>query len=66
MYLCTYSMYLCIIYPAFVASRFPRSVYTLKCFVYIFQYIDVLTCVIYMYNCTRLNSKDDWIYSCLP
>ena len=30
----------------------------------VFRYIDALTCVIY--NCTRLNSKDDWSYSCLP
>ena len=40
-----------------------RDVYALKCSVYS-QYIDVLTCVIYNY--TRLNSKDDWSYSCLP
>ena len=57
------SIYVCIIYPAFVAPWFPRSVYALKCSVYS-QYIDVLTCVIYNY--TRLNSKDDWSYSCLP
>ena len=28
-----------------------------------FQYIEVLMCVIYMYNCTRLNSKAGWSYS---
>ena len=28
----------------------------------VFRYIDVLMCVIY--NCTQLNSKDDWSYSC--
>ena len=42
-YLCTY---VCIIYPAFVAPWFPRSMYALKCSVY-----DMLTCVIY--NSTR-------------
>ena len=25
---------------------------------HVFQYIDMLTCMIY--NCTQLNSKDDW------
>ena len=33
-------MYLCIIYPAFVASWFPRSVYTLKYSIY----FSILTC----------------------
>ena len=36
------SIYVCIIYPAFVAPWFPRSVYALKCSVY-----DMQMCVIY-------------------
>ena len=38
------SIYVCIIYPTFVAPWFLRSVYALKCSMY-----DMLTCVIY--NC---------------
>ena len=40
---------------------FLRSVYVRKCSMY--SDMDVLTCVIF--NCTRLNSKEDWSYLCL-
>ena len=43
------SIYVCVIYPAFVAPWSPRSVYALKCSGHVFRYIDVLMCVIY--NC---------------
>ena len=43
------SIYACIIYPAFVAPWFPRSVYALKFSMY-FGIIYMLTCVIY--HCT--------------
>ena len=58
-------MYLCIIYPAFVAPWFPRSVYGLKFSVY----SGILTCSRAWFTtlCTRLwtNSKNDWSYSLL-
>ena len=40
-YVCSYlSIYVCIIYPVFVAPWFPRSVYTLK----YSMYFSILTC----------------------
>ena len=53
------AIYLCIIYPAFVAPWFPRSVYVLKCSVY----SSILTCSRAWF--TTALSKDDWSYSCL-
>ena len=54
-----YGIYVCIIYPAFVASWFPRSVYALNALCI----INVLTCMIY--NCIH-STEDDWSYLCLP
>ena len=39
MYLFYVSIYLCIIYPTFVAPWFPRSVYTMKFSVYWHAYV---------------------------
>ena len=65
MYLCIYlSIYLCIIYPAFVAPWFLRSVYALKCSMY--SGILMCSCVWFTTACTQLNSEDDWSSSCLP
>ena len=48
-----------------VTPRFPRSVYTLKCSVYSGTCILTCSCAWFTTVCTRMNSKDDWSYSCL-
>ena len=45
------SIYVCIIYPAFVAPRFPRFVYVLKFSVYWHAWF---------------TTEQQWSYSCLP
>ena len=50
------SIYVCIIYPAFCAL--VSEICICPEMLHVFRYTDVLTCVIY--NCTRLNSRDDW------
>ena len=58
------SIYLCLYHLPCVCCTLVPEICVHPEMLRVFWYIDVLTCVIY--NCTPLNSKDDWSYSCLP
>ena len=51
------SIYVCIIYPAFVAPWFPK-IHVRPEMLRVFQYIDMLTCVIHLQFTTALNCHE--------
>ena len=52
--------YLCLYHLNCVYHTLVSEIRASPKMLHVFLYIDVLMCVIY--NCTRLNSKDNWSY----